>query len=104
MTKYIFTKDFPPTGYKKGDLLVVHQDYNFIATLLYLGIIEEVKEDVWPKIGDAYFHLGGSGMIFNSTWHDDIDIKDFLGIYPTKELAEQARDAIRDFVKNNLQK
>ena len=64
---YIFRKDFPPTGYKKGDEWQKYPpsgknlEFHFeTAILLSLGIIEEVKEvkeEKWkPGFGEEYWY------------------------------------------------
>jgi hypothetical protein len=51
-----------------------------------------------PEMNNIYWFIDERGNIYNSIWnndHTDIDRRDFLGIYQTKELAEAALSEIR---------
>ena len=43
--RYVFTKDFPPTCYRKGDESRLVGDMT-VALYLSLGILKEVEENV----------------------------------------------------------
>lgn len=54
-------------------------------------LAEESREE-WPKMGDLYYYLDVEG-IYDNTWDGciiDSERKNFLGIYPTRELAKEA--------------
>ena len=126
--QYRFTKDIQRA--KKGQILSEsEQKYFFLADvfdlMLHTGILEEVKEhsdplypcankecpvcnpvkeEEWPKVGDEYFCIRDEGGVSNScSWDDmpfEVNRKNFLGIYRTKEEAEKARDDVREFIRN----
>lgn len=56
MTRYKFTKDFPPTAFKKGDEVQYDKECSYfiskeVALLLATGIVEEVKEGIFAACG-----------------------------------------------------
>ena len=51
--------------------------------------------DVWPKLGDMYWHLTGAGNSYSSAWGDymqDFARKRMNNCYRTKQEAHDARD------------
>lgn len=103
--QYRFTKDF--LGFKKGETaLKQHEgfinDWSLII-LLEAKIIEEVKDEEWPKVGDRVYRFTDYGEVYHANSTDDtVDrkIRSFLGNYHTKEEAEKARDDVREFIRN----
>lgn len=107
---YIFTKDFPPTDYKKGDLYEYEQShFDFyaeeIALLLHLGIIEEVNVDKpWPQAAD-YWYFEEDGKTYNDVWFDrgiDNYRLAFGNVFRTEKQAEEARDKVRKLLKKEI--
>ena len=73
------------------------------ALMLHTGILEEVKEDEWPKVGGDYWFIDSDGDVWGSHWDGEVTDEyrqAFLGIYRTKEEAEKARDDVREFIRN----
>lgn len=65
-----------------------------ISTGFYIGTLKPIDE--WPKEGDVYWYIEGTGDIYSSEYGGDLDENDkFLGIYRTKEEAEMAAERIR---------
>jgi hypothetical protein len=56
--------------------------------------LHERTEEEWePKDGDMYFYINVNGIICADDWDSsawDVGTKNFLGIYKTKEQADQA--------------
>lgn len=67
MTKYIFTRDLPPSGIEKGDVADGYSNTN-LGTWLALGYIEEVKEGEWPKYGDSYYFVNDRAEVWIEPW------------------------------------
>ena len=72
-------------------------NHDWFATWLTLTEIQEtfeIPEEVWePKEGMNYWYINNRGMPELSRWdgHEyDIDRKNFLGVYKTREDADKA--------------
>ena len=91
---YKFTKDFPPTDFKKGDI-VNKTDCGWSksrqALLLATGIIEEVEEPEWPVVKLNTL----STNFFDDTYTITVD----LSYGTTLSAAEAARDRIIKLIK-----
>lgn len=80
----------------------LHFDSAITALLIKTGILEEVKEEKWPKRGNGYYYLLNDGAIDSDEWDDhSVDYKrqNFLGIFRTREEAQKRIEQIREFVK-----
>ena len=105
--QYRFTKD-ARIG-KKGQLLSPADENmffldNVLDLYIHTGILEEVKEEEWPKNGELYWFIDGLNFeVCSSHWSNSVMDRyrvNFLGIYRTKEEAEKARDDVREFIRN----
>ncbi len=102
MTKYIFTRDLPPTLHKKGDVVYDNEPIAYVqqlATWLALGYIEEekkdeVKEEEFPMYSDFYYFIQDSGKVCDSIWFGhpvDADRKSLGNLYRTEVEALEAK-------------
>lgn len=60
------------------------------------------KEEWEPKKEERYWYINNEGYIYSSIWENDsVDYEriNFLGIYQTQELAEQAKEKILKAIK-----
>lgn len=104
MTKYIFTRDLPPTTWQKGDTYNYYEgdDNEKVATWLALGYIEEVKEDEWPRYSDFYYFIQDSGKVCDSIWFGhpvDADRKSLGNMYRTEAEALEAKARVEQAYK-----
>lgn len=107
MTKYIFTRDLPPTTWRNGDTYNYYEngdDDVIVATWLALGYIEEVKEEEvkeeeWPKNEDEYYAVyedfKGNTIITQDRFHSydviDMSRKKLGNCYRTEAEALEAK-------------
>lgn len=102
MSQYRFTKDFG--GVKAGNLANVGETVTVsIFELIREGILEEVKEEEWPRVGDTVWRFNRHGEVYSFRHEHSkctFDGSYLLGIYRTKEEAEKARDDVREFIRN----
>lgn len=99
--QYRFTKDLGVI--KAGDIYTILETVNIsVKELVKVGLLEEVKEEEWPKMGDVMFAVDDCGFVRKARWMDSAveHHRAFLGIYRTKEEAEKARDDVREFIRN----
>jgi len=96
--KYIFTRDLPPTQWKKGDIedRYLHTPaYAYIlATWLALGYIEEYKE----KEPDYYYRITSRMGTQRCLWTNSLknrDHKECGNYYLTQSEADEALDRVK---------
>ncbi len=83
--------------YKKGDKMDKHLHGEALwATWLALGyIIEEVKEEEWPKDGDTYYYINEHGRVicdeYNTYFLFDVKRKVLGYCYRTEAEAQEAK-------------
>ena len=69
-------------------------------------VIDHINGDVkiFPEIGDMFFRLNSRGEVIEQQWHDtgkQKAVRDFGGIYRTKEEAEEAKQKIIKAVRGD---
>lgn len=76
-----------------------HDWFDKWATLSELERDYVIPEEEWePENGDQYWYISNHGEIQSLVWingRGEIEIKNFLGVYRTKSLAEQALAEIK---------
>lgn len=102
MTKYTFTKDTPNAGvgtYKKEELQRIYslREIDFFI-LRELGILVEVKEEVWPQKRDMFWYVGDGGAVYSTPFYpdDEYDIfrRDTGNMFRTEKEAEKHREKL----------
>lgn len=61
------------------------------ALQMFWQVVDEEKKEEWPKEGDEFWHLTMKGSVISETWYDSVtyrNMRDFLGIFRTREEAE----------------
>ena len=98
--QYRFTKDFGTRN--AGEVIDGRYLFEVSSHDLFLaGILEEVKEEEWPKVGDKVWRFNHYGGTFSVPYvESDLDEKYIMGNHRTKEEAEKARDDVREFIRN----
>ena len=69
-------------------------------------VIDHINGDVkiFPEVGDVLFRLNSRGQIIEQQWHNTEKqkaVRDFGGIYRTKEEAEEAKQKIIKAVRGD---
>lgn len=65
--------------------------------------IKGIVNDWVPHLNQIFYYIGSSGEVTHSMWEDktiEHEIREFLGIYPTRDEALLARDHVIHLIKN----
>lgn len=69
-----------------------------LSLLIKTGILEEVKEEEWPKVGHGYWYIGWNGMVYQDIWSQRVheeSAKVFGNIFHSKTEALEAAEKIK---------
>lgn len=109
--KYRLTEDW--LEYKKGDVFTYSKEKWLtqngslkedvtpieLSLLLKTGLLEEVKEEEWPILGDSVWYVDTYGEIEKDMWtgvnkYDQI-LKERGNVFPNKIAAKEASEQIK---------
>lgn len=120
--KYRLTEDCKMLGWKKGQVFEGHPKVPHemvvayssrgptisavdepiskveLSLLLKTGILEEVKEEEWPREGDTYWYISTNGEVDYIKWQNNAshkEYKEFNNCFRTREEALEASEKIK---------